>query len=269
MLDFPNIDPIAFWLGPLPVRWYALAYIVSIFFGLRYMVSLAANERLWRAKQKRPSYGDIQDFLLWGMLGIIIGGRLGAVLFYYPDYYFANPHKIFFIWEGGMAFHGGLIGVVLALFLYARRRGLSFRTISDLAAAPVPVGLFLGRIANFINGELWGRPADVPWAMIFPRADDLPRHPSQLYEAALEGVVLFIVLRLATHYYGTLKRPGLTSAIFFAGYALTRIVSEIFREPDIVLLQAGSAIFTMGMALSLPLLAFALLLVLTLPPKQQ
>lgn len=251
-LPFPAIDPVLIELGPFAIRWYALAYIAGILLGWRYMRRLVANDRLWGATP-RPQQIDIDDFVIWATLGIILGGRIGYVLFYSLEFYLLHPEEILAVWSGGMSFHGGFLGVVVAMVIFARRRGLSVLTFFDLSGAAAPIGLFFGRIANFINGELWGRPTDVPWAMVFPTGGDEPRHPSQLYEAALEGVVLFLLVRLATHRYGSLKRPGLTAGLFAAGYGLARFTVEFFRMPDahIGFLAGG---LTMGMLLSLPMI---------------
>ena len=197
---------------------------------------------------------DADDFLLWATLGVVLGGRLGYVLFYKPDFYFANPLEILTVWQGGMSFHGGLIGVVSALLLFAYRRKLNVFNLSDLVAQIAPIGLFFGRIANFINGELWGRPADVPWAMIFPTGGPTPRHPSQLYEAGLEGVILFAALWLINRHAPAARKPGFVTGCFLIGYAIARIIGEFFREPDAFLgfLYGGA---TMGQLLSLPVLA--------------
>ncbi len=256
-MPFPNIDPVAFMIGPVAIRWYALAYIAGLFLGVAYAARLAGNPALWDKNQPRANKEQIQDLLFWVMLGIILGGRLGFVLFYNPEFYWANPLRIFAVWQGGMSFHGGAAGVAAALFVYARRYRLSFFTLADLASAVAPFGLFFGRLANFINGELWGRPTDLPWGMVFPGAGNLPRHPSQLYEAALEGVLLFLILRAATHRRQTLRRPGLTFAIALAGYGTLRFAVEFVREPEITL---GDTFLTMGMTLSLPLILAGLAL---------
>jgi phosphatidylglycerol:prolipoprotein diacylglycerol transferase len=247
VIPFPMIDPVAVAIGPIAIRWYALAYIAGLIIGWRYA--------LWIARQ-RPSLvppDAVDEFLTWATLGVVIGGRLGHVLFYQPGYYLANPSEIVMVWHGGMAFHGGALGVVVALFLFAFKKHLDVRALGDIVCAAVPIGLFFGRIANFVNGELWGRPTNVPWAMIFPRADGLPRHPSQLYEAGLEGLVLFVVLFFLIRNPRIRARPGLVSGVFLVGYALARSAMEFFREPDDYL---GFLVFgaTMGQLLSLPML---------------
>ena len=252
VLPFPAIDPVIIEVGPLALRWYALAYIVGIILAWRYMRSLVLNDRLWGATQ-RPTPADLDDFVLWGTLGIIIGGRLGYVLFYNPAYYFANPGEALAVWTGGMSFHGGFAGTVIAMVLFAWRRGLSIWTLFDLAGCAAPIGLFFGRIANFINAELWGRATDVPWAFVFPGAGPEPRHPSQLYESALEGVVLFFVLRLLSHRFDLLKRPGFLAGAFAFGYGIARSIAEFYRVPD-AHIGYLSGFLTMGILLSLPMI---------------
>ncbi|MEI8395688.1 MAG: prolipoprotein diacylglyceryl transferase [Rhodospirillaceae bacterium] len=247
-LPFPNIDPVALELGPLVVRWYALAYLAGFLSGWRYCMMLAAQT----PGPPRPE--DFDDFLTWGVLGVILGGRTGYVLFYQPDYYFANPLEALKLWHGGMSFHGGFTGMIVAVLLFSRSRGFSPLAFGDLLACASPLGLFFGRIANFINGELFGRVTDVSWAVVFPRGGPLPRHPSQLYESALEGVVLFIVINLLARVSSIRNRPGILVGIFFIGYGLARCIVEFFREPDAQLgfLFAGA---TMGQLLSLPMIA--------------
>ncbi|HEV7260632.1 MAG TPA: prolipoprotein diacylglyceryl transferase [Bosea sp. (in: a-proteobacteria)] len=267
-IAFPMIDPVALQLGPLSVKWYGLAYVVGLLGGWWYARRLVSAEGLW-AGRARPKAEELDDMLLFVALGVVLGGRLGFVLFYDLPRYLERPQDILAIWQGGMSFHGGLIGAATGLWLFARRRGYPALSVFDLAAAVVPIGLFLGRIANFINAELWGRPApDVPWAMVFPGAGPLPRHPSQLYEAFGEGLLLFILLALLVRA-GGLKRPGLVAGVFGMGYAVARIVCEFFREPDPQLgflfgrsVDALSGGVTMGMVLSLPLFAAGLALAL-------
>ena len=253
---FPDIDPVAIHIGPLAIRWYALAYIAGLLCGWQYCLRLA----------KRPpnmvTPKDIDDFMVWATLGVVLGGRLGFILFYQPEHYFANPGEILQVWKGGMSFHGGLLGVILAMILYARRHGTGFFPLADIVAAATPIGLFFGRIANFINGELWGRTTDVPWAVIFPRAGPEPRHPSQLYEAGLEGLVLFAVTALLIFRYDALRRRGLVSGVFLVGYGLSRIVAETMREPDsyIGFLTFGT---TYGQWLSLPMVLYGVYLIWT------
>jgi len=251
VIPYPAIDPVLIHIGPLAVRWYALAYIVGIIAGWFYARTIIASPRLWGGPAPF-SLLDFDDFVVWVTLGIILGGRTGYVLFYNLPHFAAHPIDIFELWNGGMSFHGGVAGCVVAVVLFARHRGISMLSLGDVTTAVAPIGLFLGRIANFINGELWGRPTDVPWAMIFPNGGPIPRHPSQLYEATLEGVVLFIVLGALVRA-GALKRPGIVTAAFMIGYGIARIVCEFFREPDIQLgfLWGG---LTMGMILCIPLM---------------
>ena len=251
VIPYPAIDPVLIHIGPLAVRWYALAYIVGIIAGWFYARTIIASPRLWGGPAPF-SLLDFDDFVVWVTLGIILGGRTGYVLFYNLPHFAAHPIDIFELWNGGMSFHGGVAGCVVAVVLFARHRGISMLSLGDVTTAVAPIGLFLGRIANFINGELWGRPTDVPWAMIFPNGGPIPRHPSQFYEAALEGVVLFIVLGALVRA-GALRRPGIVTAAFMIGYGIARIVCEFFREPDIQLgfLWGG---LTMGMILCIPLM---------------
>jgi phosphatidylglycerol---prolipoprotein diacylglyceryl transferase len=251
VLPFPDIDPVLIQIGPFALRWYALAYILGILLGWMYARAIIRAESLWGGKAPM-TVTDYDDFVLWATLGVILGGRIGYVLFYNPAYFVQNPIEIVKLWTGGMSFHGGFIGVVLAVFLFARSRGIPFFSLADVTCAVYPIGHFLGRLANFINGELWGRTTDVAWAMVFPTGGPEPRHPSQLYEAALEGLLLLVVLAWFMRR-GALKRPGLVTGIFAVGYALTRIFCELFREPDRQLgfLWGG---LTMGMLLSIPLM---------------
>jgi len=254
VLPFPDIDPIAVALGPVAIRWYSLAYIVGLVAGWRYCRRLAARP----PKAIDPDAFD--DFLLWATLGVVLGGRLGYVLFYKPAYFFANPLEIFVIWQGGMSFHGGAAGVILAIILFAWKRGVSWLSLGDLVVCAVPIGLFLGRLANFVNGELYGRAAEVPWAMVFPfDPEQVPRHPSQLYEAGLEGIVLFLLLYLLVRR-GWLERPGAIGGAFLAGYGLARIVVEFFRQPD-AHLGFLLGLTTMGQVLSLPLVIAGAILI--------
>jgi phosphatidylglycerol:prolipoprotein diacylglycerol transferase len=244
-------DPVLIQLGPFAIRWYALAYIAGILLGWLYARALIRNEGYWGGPAPLTVH-DFDDFVLWVTLGIILGGRIGYVLFYNPGRFAAHPLEIFQLWTGGMSFHGGFAGCVIAVVWFARRRGLSILSLGDLTCATGTIGLFLGRLANFVNGELWGRASDVPWAMVFPHGGPLPRHPSQLYEAALEGLVLGVVLWLMMRA-GALRRPGLVIGAFALGYGVARIACEFFREPDPQLgfLWGG---LTMGMLLSVPLM---------------
>ena len=250
VIPFPAFDPVLVHLGLFAIRWYALAYIFGILLGWVYARALIRSETLWGGKAPMTLV-DFDDFVLWVTLGIILGGRTGYVLFYNFEYFAANPLEIVQLWNGGMSFHGGFTGCVVAVVLFARKRGIPILSLGDITCAVGPIGIFLGRIANFINGELWGRPADLPWAMVFPGGGPLPRHPSQLYEATLEGLLLLAVLALLMRA-GALKRPGLIIGAFAVVYAIARITSEFFREPDEQLgfLWDG---MTMGMLLSVPL----------------
>ncbi len=256
-LPFPMIDPIALELGPLAIRWYGLAYLTGILLGWYYARKLAANAALWGGRPAPMTPLDLDDFLLWAVVGIIVGGRVGYAIFYKPAVYLDDPLAFFRIWEGGMSFHGGLAGTIVAMALFARRRGISALSLFDVIGASATFGLFFGRIANFINAELYGRVTDVPWAMVFPGGGPQPRHPSQLYEAALEGVVLFLVLRLLTHKAGALRYPGLVGGSFFAGYGLARFAVEFARQPD-AHIGFIAGFLTMGMILSLPMFAIGI-----------
>lgn len=230
MLVHPQFDPVALSLGPLKIHWYGLTYLVA--FGLFYALASLQVRKPWYA-ERGWTRRDIEDMLFYGVLGVVLGGRLGYVLFYKPAFYLSHPLDMLKVWEGGMSFHGGLLGVIVAMAVYARMRGRAFFEVTDLIAPCVPVGLASGRIGNFINGELWGRPApaDLPWAMVFPQANDggLPRHPSQLYQFGLEGLLLFAIL----WWFARKPRPqGQASGVFLIGYGLFRFIAEYFREPD-------------------------------------
>jgi phosphatidylglycerol:prolipoprotein diacylglycerol transferase len=262
-VPFPDISPIAFQLGPFAVRWYALGYLAGVFLGAWYATSLLKRPNLW-ANDKPPFPSPaIWDFAFWSVIGIVLGGRLGYVLFYNLPYYLAHPAEIIALWDGGMAFHGGLVGILIAMALFTRSQGGSILSSFDLLGAIGTIGIFLVRIANFINGELYGSPTSLPWAVVFPTdPEQLPRHPSQLYEAGLEGIVLFVVILVGTRRLGWLKRPGLTAGVFGVGYALSRIAVEFVRLPDVQLgYLLGTGWLTMGQVLSLPVLAAGLALV--------
>lgn len=267
-IAFPVFDPIAIALGPIVIRWYALAYIGGIVLGWIYARALIKSTRLWGGPSP-ISLLDFDDFILWVTIGIIVGGRTGYVLFYNLDFFIAHPAEIFELWKGGMSFHGGFMGCVFAVFLFCWKRGLSVLSLGDITCAVGPIGLLLGRLANFINSELWGRHADasVPWAMVFPNGGPLPRHPSQLYEAGLEGIGLFLILALMIRA-GALKRPGLILGAFIFFYAVARIIGEFFREPDPQLgfLWGG---LTMGMLLSVPMIFVGLVLMVRAWRKPQ
>lgn len=252
-LAFPAFDPVAIAIGPIVIRWYALSYICGIVLGWIYARSLIKKQRLWGGEAP-VSLIQFDDFILWVTLGIILGGRIGEVLFWNFPYYAAHPLEIVQLWKGGMSFHGGYLGCVVAVVLFALTQRISILSLGDLTCAVAPIGIFLGRVANFINGELWGRVTDdsVPWAMVFPHAGPQPRHPSQLYEAGLEGLLLFIVLAIMIRM-GALKRPGLIVGAFTIVYGCARIVGEMFREPD----APTGFVFgpvTMGMLLSVPMI---------------
>lgn len=258
VIAYPVIDPVLVRIGPLPIRWYALAYIGGLIAGWAGARLLVGRPALW-GQRAHPTILSIDDLVVYIAMGIIFGGRIGYVLFYNLPYYADHPLETLEVWRGGMSFHGGLLGAALAMTVFARRFGVPLDSVSDTVSAVVPIGLFLGRIANFIKPELWGRPTDVAWAMVFPGSDGLPRHPSQLYEAGLEGVVLFVLLWIVA-FRGGLRREGLLTALFCIGYGVARITSEFFREPDKQLgyLFHGA---TMGMLLSVPLIlvGFAIL----------
>jgi phosphatidylglycerol:prolipoprotein diacylglycerol transferase len=259
-ITFPVFNPVAISLGPIAIRWYALAYIGGIVLGWIYARALIKSEKLWGGPAP-ISLVQMDDFILWVTVGIIVGGRSGYVLFYNLPFFIEHPAAIFKLWEGGMSFHGGFLGCVVAVMWFARRNGISILSLGDITTAVGPIGLFLGRLANFINSELWGRITDpsLPWGVIFPNGGPLPRHPSQLYEAFLEGIVLFTVLAVMIRM-GALKRPGLILGSFITIYALARITGEMFREPDPQLgfLWGG---LTMGMLLSVPMIVAGIILI--------
>ncbi|MDH3473440.1 MAG: prolipoprotein diacylglyceryl transferase [Rhodospirillales bacterium] len=246
-IPYPDIGETLFEIGPIAIRWYSLAYIAGLVIGWRYCRRLALRP------PQRLTPDDFDDFLLWATLGVVVGGRLGSVLFYNPAYYLANPLEILYLWRGGMSFHGGLLGVLVAVALFAHRRNVPIVAFADYVSAAAPIGLFFGRLANFVNSELWGRATDLPWAMVFPKdPEQLPRHPSQLYEAGLEGLLLFLLLYLLIRR-GALARPGLLSGTFLTGYGLSRFFVELLRQPDhhLGFLVGGT---TMGQWLSGPML---------------
>ena len=284
MIPFPDIAPEIFSISlfgmEFALRWYAMSYIVGILIGWRMVVATVKRPKLWPEDKSVMTVSDVEDLLTWVILGVILGGRLGFVLFYQPAYYLQNPGQILQVWQGGMSFHGGLIGVIIACFGFAWRRSIRGFSIADVLCMATPVGLLLGRIANFINAELWGRPTDLPWGVVFPgpAAQDCPgveglcaRHPSQLYEALLEGLVLGLVLLFLVYRRGALKQVGLVTGVFFLGYGLSRFVVEFARQADAQFitpdnpmgfaLQLGPAGVTMGQLLSLPMIAFGLLMI--------
>jgi phosphatidylglycerol---prolipoprotein diacylglyceryl transferase len=285
VLQFPNIDPVLVSIDlfgiELAIRWYALAYIVGLLLGWRYVVALVRRPALWGGTPPmKPE--QVDDLLTWMIIGVMLGGRIGYVLFYQPAYFAENPGQILAVWQGGMSFHGGLLGVAAGVLGFSLRNGLPPLPVGDAVSAAAPIGLCLGRIANFINGELWGRPSTVPWAVVFPGEAELScpidwvgpcaRHPSQLYEAALEGLVLFLILFVAIRR-GALARPGRVFGLFLVGYALARMALEGFRQADPqfvsaanphghVLSVGGGLGLTMGQVLSLPMFLIGLFLVL-------
>jgi phosphatidylglycerol:prolipoprotein diacylglycerol transferase len=249
-LTFPNIDPIALSLGPVQIRWYALAYLAGILLGWAYARYIVKKDE---PRGLRPNRQDIDDYVPYAVMGIILGGRLGYILFYQPAYYLTNPGEIFYLWQGGMSFHGGAAGVIISLIAYALIKKFNMFRLGDLAALCCTIGLFFGRIANFINGELYGRATDVSWGMVFPHGGAEPRHPSQLYEAALEGLLLFIILSILAHKEWVRNRPGIIGGTFLMGYGLARSFVELFREPDDHLgFIIGQA--TMGQILCVPMI---------------
>jgi len=264
-IPFPFTDPNApfvvppFSVGPITIaiRWYAVAYIAGLLIGWRYCLSLADRP------PHRVKRDDIDDFLLWATLGVVLGGRIGYLLFYKPGYYILHPLETLYLWQGGMSFHGGALGVTTAILLFTRTRGIPIFAFSDIICAAIPIGLLFGRIANFINGELWGRVTDVPWAMVFPGGGPLPRHPSQLYEASCEGILLFVVL-FAAERSGARRHPGILTGLFLAGYAVARMSGELFRQPDVQLgfIPIFGLETTMGQLLSVPLLVIGIVLIL-------
>lgn len=271
-LFMPDIDPVALQIGPVAIRWYALAYVTAIAFGWFYISRLLKSSSLWTKTQPPLTGEQLDDLIIWMIGGIIIGGRLGYVIAYDTATIWSNPLQIFKTWEGGMSFHGGFLGVVFAALYFGYRQDLSHKqmlNIGDLLACSAPIGLMLGRLANFVNGELWGRVTDVPWGIVFCNSYSLssnqgciagydPRHPSQLYEAALEGVFLFILLFIMSHRYKLFSRPGLLMGTFITGYGLFRILLETVREPDAQMPIMLGGHLTMGMILSLPMVIVGL-----------
>src|ERR1700674_5417100 len=259
VLPFPAISPVLVTIGPFAIRWYALAYIVGILLAWLYARRIIRTSKFWGGEPPL-TVTDFDDFVLWVTLGIILGGRFGYVLFYNLRFFLDHPVEIVQLWKGGMSFHGGFLGCVVAVLLFGRNRGIPILSLGDITCAVGPIGIFLGRLANFINGELWGRPTDVPWAMVFPSGGPQPRHPSQLYEALLEGLLLFVVLTVLIRR-GALQRPGFIIGAFAFGYGIARTIGEFFREPDVQLGFLWGGV-TMGMLLSLPLILAGLVLML-------
>ncbi len=255
MLVYPHIDPVALQIGPIAIRWYALAYLTGVLTGW-WLIGKLSDKQIPPVLNKQA----FDDIMVYAILGIILGGRLGYVLFYKPGYYMNNPLEIAMIWHGGMSFHGGLIGMALAMLLFSHLYNITFLAITDLLAVAAPIGLFCGRVANFVNGELYGRVTASPLGMVFPGGGDLPRHPSQLYEAGLEGLLLFMVMLAIALGTRALWRRGLLTGIFLIGYCAARSTAELFREPDsfIGFLPGG---ITMGQLLSAPMLLLGLYLI--------
>jgi phosphatidylglycerol:prolipoprotein diacylglycerol transferase len=280
-IPFPDIDPIIFSVGPFAIRWYALAYVFGLLIGWRYLrvfnnwapAGLTGETRLLAFTSRAGAEGaedvkrNVDDFLVWATIGVVLGGRIGYVLFYNFPYYAAHPLAILRVWQGGMSFHGGLAGMVVAVIIFARVRKIPFLAMADAVSAAAPIGLFLGRLANFVNGELWGRTTDVPWAVIFPNGGPAPRHPSQIYEALLEGVVLFLVLYFLSRIEAVRRRPGMLTGVFFIGYALARGFVEFFRQPDVQIgfLPGGT---TMGQWLSVPVLLVGVAFLVLAKPQR-
>ncbi len=261
-MAFPNIDPIAFSIGPFVIRWYALAFLVGIALAAFYGGALLSNKNLWPKNTSPLNMSQWIDFAFWAVIGVIIGGRLGYVIFYDPIFYFSNPIEILKTWKGGMSFHGGLIGIVLAMVIFAKKIGFNPLSGLDLLGAIAPIGIFLVRIANFINGELFGRETNLPWGIIFPKGGDVPRHPSQLYEALLEGLILFLLIRYITHIIYGFRKPGLVAGIFAIGYAISRILVETVRLPDANKGYLYGDWLTFGMILSAPMLIIGIGLII-------
>ena len=285
-IPFPDISPDIFSISvfgmEFALRWYALAYIAGILIGWRIILGAVRRPHLWQGDTPAMTAKQVEDLLFWAVLGIIIGGRLGFVLFYQPSFYLSHPMKILQVWQGGMSFHGGMLGVLIAGVIYALRHRLRILSVGDLVSLAAPAGLMLGRIANFINAELWGRPTDLPWGVIFPgaAAQDCPaviglcaRHPSQLYEALLEGLILGAVLLWLAYRRGALKRPGRIAGCFLIGYGAARFVVEFARQADAQFMSLGNPLgyalelgggygLTMGQLLSLPMIAFGILLLI-------
>jgi len=257
VIPYVTPHPIAFEIGPLSVRWYGLAYMAGLLLGWLYIKQLLKNQRLWDGPPQLSS-DHADSMLLWATIGVVIGGRLGFVLFYEPSYFLQHPEEVLAIWHGGMAFHGGLVGTGVAMWLFARLNRVAFLTVTDVVSAAVPIGLFFGRIANFINAEVVGRVTNVPWAMVFPGAGPDPRHPSQLYEATLEGIVLFLIIRYFTHNRRSLRWPGYTTGLFLTGYGIARVICEFFREYDPSQFFSPAPYVTTGMIYSVPMVLLGL-----------
>ncbi len=254
MIDFPDINPIIVSYGSLAISWYSLSYIVGILLGWVYSLKLIENGATTITKK------NIDDYITWAVVGVIVGGRLGYVVFYAPIKYFSYPISILKTYEGGMSFHGGMIGFIIAALWFTKRNKISFLNLMDLSVMCVPIALFLGRLANFINAELYGRPTAMPWAFIFPGSDSVSRHPSQLYEAFLEGIVLFCILSILAFKFDYLKKKGVLSGLFLIFYSTFRIIVEFYRQPDIHI-GLFAEIFTMGQILCIPMLLIGIYLI--------
>lgn len=260
LLTYPNIDPVAIEYGPISIKWYGLAYLAGLVLGWLYIRRLISTPKLWFADKPPMTLERVDDLLLYMTGAVIIGGRLGQVLLYDPDFYFSNPAEIVKVWKGGMSFHGALIAAGLLILLFARQFKVPARSVMDLVCAAAPVGIFFGRIANFINSEHWGRVTTAAVGMVFPNGGPEPRHPSQLYEAVLEGLVMWFIIRFATHRMLALKRPGLVTGIWLVWYAIARATCEIFREPEPDhILNIGP--FTAGQVYCLPMLLIGIYMI--------
>jgi len=254
MLTFPQIDPVMIHLGPLAIHWYGVAYVVGLLVGWQYAI--------WIAKRFAPTITRVQidDFMMWALAGIVIGGRLGHILFFELDRYLTHPLEIFMTWKGGMSFHGGMLGVIVAILLYCRKMSIPILHFADILSAITPLGLFLGRLANFINGELYGRVTDVSWGMVFPYGGPFPRHPSQIYEAFLEGLMLLVIIHIGWRIAALRDVPGRLTGIFLLGYGIARTLVEFVREPEVIYGIFGLD-FTMGQLLSLPMIIAGIYLI--------
>lgn len=261
---FPNIKPIAFSIGPFAVHWYGLGYLFGIGLAYLYAKYLLKNKNLWH--KISINYEQLSDFIIWATFGIILGGRLGDILLWDPSYYLHHPLEIFAIWHGGMAFHGGLIGMLVVCLIFAYIHKINVLQLLDITCAGAPIGLGIVRICNFINGELWGKVTNVAWAVIFPSGGFIPRHPSQIYEAIMEGLILFIILYISIHKFKTLKHPGRTTGLFCILYTIARIIAEFFREKDPAPIWFenlfNNSVFSYGMFLCLPMLLLGIFFII-------
>ncbi len=267
-IPFPAIDPIAFQIGPIAIRWYGLAYVAGLLLGWFYLKRLVATPRLWRDDKTPFTPALADDLFVWVAAGVILGGRLGHVLLYQPGYYLSHPLEILYVWQGGMAFHGGMLGTILAMYLFARRHGIPALSVMDAVSAAVPLGLMFGRIANFINKEVVGSETTMPWGVVFPGWGDVARHPVQLYEAALEGFVLFLILRYLIYRHKALATPGLIGAAFLAGYGVFRIICEFFKFDEYRTIVADGWLTT-GMIYSIPMALFGIVAYLVLRRQRE